>query len=220
MYAGSYQQSISGTSILGGIALFLALATMFILPIVMACKFQCKNKILIIVLHIVLSFVGIGSIVSSVMIAMDKKKSPFYEDTGKNIARLHIVLYALSIIALFTPMAKARYLDSYLFDGVTSINLISCLTSGDLYVSIITWITIIILISGFIVNLIFRDARKLIGFNTIVQGINAIMMMSFIAGFENEMSVPGMAFVLEGLITIVFVISLFVATYQTSYVDN
>ncbi len=232
MYTGSYSESISGATVLEGIALILALATMFILPIVMACRFQCKNRVLIIILHIVLSFFGIGSIVSLIIIAVDKKKSQFYEDTGKNIARFHIVLYVLSILALFTPMAKVKHLEDYKINGLTSFNLgfflgkkdelIGQLMNQDDYklMLIMIWIMIGILTLGLILNLIFRDARKLIGINTILQGVNAVMMMMFVSSFDNGITVPGIAFVWEGLITIVFVISLYIVTLKTSYVDN
>lgn len=125
MYTGSYSvaDAISGTEVLSVIALIIAGATLWILPIVMACKFRCKNKNLIIILDIVLSFIGIGSIVAFIMIAVDKKKSEYYENTGKNIAWLHIVLYALSILALFTPLAKVKYFENYDVDGITSFNL-------------------------------------------------------------------------------------------------
>lgn len=85
MYTGSYSvaDAISGTEVLSVIALIIAGATLWILPIVMACKFRCKNKNLIIILDIVLSFIGIGSIVAFIMIAVDKKKSEYYENTGK-----------------------------------------------------------------------------------------------------------------------------------------
>lgn len=234
MYAGSYSavDNISGATILWGIALILASATFYILPIVMACRFRCKNRVLIIVLHIVLSFFGIGSIVSLIMIAVDKKKSQFYEDTGKNIVWFHIILYALSILVLFTPMAKVKHLEDYEINGLTSFNLgfflgkkyelIGRLMNQDDYklMLIMIWVIIGILALGFILNLIFRDARKLIGINIILQGVNAGMMMLFVGSFDNGITVPGIAFVWEGLITIAFVISLYIVTLKISYVDN
>lgn len=234
MYAGSYSaaDAISGTEVLSVIALIIAGATLWILPIVMACKFRCKNKNLIIILDIVLSFIGIGSIVAFIMITVDKKKSEYYENTGKNIAWLHIVLYALSILALFTPLAKVKYLSNYEIDGITSFNLSAFLGKKDSLIgtfmqsddykllAVMLWFMIAILLIGLIVNLIFRDARKLIGVNAILQSFNTLMIAIFAVSFNNGLTVPGMAFLLNALISIVFIISLYVTVNKTSYVDN
>lgn len=234
MYTGSYSaaDAISGTEVLSVIALIIAGATLWILPIVMACKFECKNKKLIIFLNIILSFIGIGSIVAFIMIAVDKKKSKYYENTGKNIAWLHIVLYALSILALFTPLAKVRYLEDYDIDNVTSFNLsfflgeknsiIGTFMRSDDYklIAVLLWIMIAILVIGLIVNLIFRDARKLIGVNAILQSLNSLMIALFAISFNNSLTVPGMAFLLNAFISIIFIISLYVTANKTSYVDN
>lgn len=234
MYTGSYSvaDAISGTEVLSVIALIIAGATLWILPIVMACKFRCKNKNLIIILDIVLSFIGIGSIVAFIMIAVDKKKSEYYENTGKNIAWLHIVLYALSILALFTPLAKVKYFENYDIDGITSFNLsfflgkkeslIGTFMRSDDYklIAVLLWIMIAILVIGLIVNLIFRDARKLIGVNAILQSLNSLMIAIFAISFNNDLTVPGMAFLLNAFISIIFIISLYVTVNKTSYVDN
>lgn len=234
MYTGSYSvaDAISGTEVLSVIALIIAGATLWILPIVMACKFRCKNKNLIIILDIVLSFIGMGSIVAFIMIAVDKKKSEYYENTGKNIAWLHIVLYALSILALFTPLAKVKYFENYDIDGITSFNLsfflgkkeslIGTFMRSDDYklIAVLLWIMIAILVIGLIVNLIFRDARKLIGVNAILQSLNSLMIAIFAISFNNDLTVPGMAFLLNAFISIIFIISLYVTVNKTSYVDN
>ena len=234
MYTGSYSvaDAISGTEVLSVIALIIAGATLWILPIVMACKFRCKNKNLIIILDIVLSFIGIGSIVAFIMIAVDKKKSEYYENTGKNIAWLHIVLYALSILALFTPLAKVKYFENYDIDGITSFNLsfflgkkeslIGTFMRSDDYklIAVLLWIMIAILVIGLIVNLIFRDARKLIGVNAILQSLNSLMIAIFVIPFNNGLTVPDMAFLLNAFILIIFIISLYVTVNKTSYVDN
>lgn len=233
MYAGSYSvtESISGITMFGGFALFIALISCTILPIYMACRFNCQKKG-IIILSFFIPF--IGWIICPYLIARDKKQSKFYEDTGKNISWLHIILYALNILALFTTMAKVRYLDKLEIDGVTKFNLsfflgkkddlIGNLISQDDYNIVLTviWIFIISSIIGLVVNLIFRDARKplLIMVNTIIQSINTCIIFMFVYSFDNSITKPGVAFLWESLISIVFTISLYVTVHKTSYVDN
>ena len=189
MYTGSYSalEGVSGIKIFGGFALFIALIGYIILPIYMACRFNCQKKGLII-LSVFIPMVG--WILSFFLIAKNKKDSKYYEDTGKNVVWLHIVMYALSISALFTSMAKVRYLDKIEIDGVTKFNLsfflgkkddlIGNLISKDDYNIVLTviWIFIIASLIGLVVNLIFRDARKplLVMFNAIIQSINTYII--------------------------------------------
>ena len=234
MYTGSYSESmrISGITILSALAMIMACATLLILPIVMALKFNCKRKKLIIFLDIILFFIGIGNIVAFIMIAVDKKNSKYYENTGKNIAWLHIVLYASSILALFTPLAKVKYFENYDINGITSFNLsfflgkkdslIGTFMKSDDYklIAVLLWIMIAILVIGLIINLIFRDARKLISVNAILQTFNSFMITIFAMSFNDSLTVPGMAFLLNALISIIFIISLYVTVNKVSYVDN
>ena len=233
MYTGSYSvsQSISGITILGGFAVLLAGATFVILPIYMACRFNCQKKGLIILSNFI---PFIGWILCTYLIARDKKQSKFYDDTGKNNVRFHIVMYALNILALFTSMAKVRHLDKLEIDGITKFNLsfflgkkddlIGNLIHKDDYkiVLIMIWIFIIASIIGLIVNMIFKDARKplLIMVNTTIQSINAFIIFMFTGSFDNSITKPGIAFFWESLIIISFVISLYVTVSKTSYVDN
>lgn len=233
MYTGSYSvlQSISGITILGGLAWFMVLATFIILPIYMACRFNCQKKGLIILSNFI---PFIGWILCTYLIARDKKQSKFYDDTGKNNVRFHIVMYALNILALFTSMAKVKYLDKLEIDGITKFNLSFFLAKKDdlignlIYkddykiVLIMIWIFIIASITGLIVNLIFKDARKtlLIMVNTTIQMLNASIIFMFAVSFDNPITKPGIAFFWESLIIISFVISLYITVSKTSYVDN
>ena len=238
MYTGSYSESmrISGITILSALAMIMACATLLILPIVMALKFNCKKKRLIILLHITLFIIGpLNSIISFILISIDKKNSEYYasdiyKDTVKNTVWLHIILYFLNVIVLFLPMAKVKYLSDYKeLDGITKFNLDSLLKNKDeLFdinadfeiVFIFLWFMIGIMILGIIVNLIFRDARKLVGINILFQAIISVIMTIFAGSFDNGITVPGIAFLLEVLITITFVISLYIVTSKTSYIDN
>lgn len=233
MYAGSYSvlQSISGITILGGLAWFMVLATFIILPIYMACRFNCQKKGLIILSNFI---PFIGWILCTYLIAKDKKQSKFFEDTGKNNVRFHIIMYALNILALFTSMAKVRHLDSLEIYGITKFNLsfflgkkddlIGNLINKDDYkiTLIMIWIFIIISIIGLIVNLIIKDARKplLIMVNTTIQMLNASIIFMFAGSFDNPITKPGIAFFWESLIIICFVVSLYITVSKTSYVDN
>ena len=233
MYAGSYSvlQSISGITILGGLAWFMVLATFIILPIYMACRFNCQKKGLIILSNFI---PFIGWILCTYLIEKDKKQSKFFEDTGKNNVRFHIIMYALNILALFTSMAKVRHLDSLEIYGITKFNLsfflgkkddlIGNLINKDDYKTISTMICIFIIASiiGLIINLIFRDARKIIllGGNMIIQGLNIFIVYLLTHVFDNFTTIPSTALTLELLIIIVSVISIFVTIYKTSYVDN
>ena len=141
-------------------------------------------------------------------------------------------MYALSILALFTPLAKVKYFENYDIDGITSFNLsfflgkkeslIGTFMRSDDYklIAVLLWIMIAILVIGLIVNLIFRDARKLIGVNAILQSLNSLMIAIFAISFNNDLTVPGMAFLLNAFISIIFIISLYVTVNKTSYVDN
>lgn len=242
MYTGSYSESarMSGITILSALAMIMACATLLILPIVMALKFNCKRKKLIILLHIALFFIigPLNSIISFILIAVDKKNSKYYandiyKDTVKNIVWFHIILYVLNVLVLFLPMAKIKDLSEYLeIDGVTKFNLgffigkksesINKLVNQDNYklVMIMIWGMLGIIVLGFIINLIFHDARKLVGVNTLFQAIISVIMTIFAGSFNNGITVPGIAFLLESFITITFVISLYIVTSKTSYIDN
>lgn len=243
MYTGSYSAStkMSGITILSALAMIMACATLLILPIVMALKFNCKRKKLIILLHIALFFIigPLNSIISFILVAVDKKNSKYYaddiyKDTVKNIVWFHIILYSLNILTLFTTMAKVRYLDKLEINGITKFNLsfflgkkddlIGNLISKDDYNIVLTviWIFIIASLIGLVVNLIFRDARKplLLMFNAIIQGINTCIIFMFAGSFDNSITKPGVAFLWESMISIVFVTSLYVAVHKTSYIDN
>lgn len=239
MYTGSYSTSerISGITILNILATIMACATLVILPIVMAIKFNCKRKKLIIILHIVLLFVlgPLDGIISFILIAVDKKNSKFYvsdryKDTIKNKVWLHIILYALNILVLFLPMAKVKYLSKYEeLDGITSLNLGTFIKNKNALLEINTdykivfnllFIMLGLMILGITINLIIRDARKLVGINTIFQTIISVMLTMFSASFDNGITVPEIAFLLESFITIIFIISLYKVTSKTSYIDN
>lgn len=239
MYTGSYSTSkgISGITILNILAMIMACATLVILPIVMAIKFNCKRKKLIIILHIVLLFVlgPLDGIISFTLIAVDKKNSKFYvsdryKDTIKNKVWLHIILYALNILVLFLPMAKVKYLSKYEeLDGITSLNLGTFIKNKNALLEINTdykivfnllFIMLGLMILGITINLIIRDARKLVGINTIFQTIISVMLTMFSASFDNGITVPEIAFLLESFITIIFIISLYKVTSKTLYIDN
>ncbi len=240
MYVGSETRSlseiISDTNILGIIAIIIVMITVYILPIVMACRYKCNNRKLIIIIHIVLTLIGcifglpLGSIVSFIMIAVNKKKSQFYENTGKNIAWLHVVLYVCSILALFTPVIKVKSSEDMGLTGITNFNFIFFMRNDELgyllnedamrLTKALLLVIIGIFILGLVLNLIFRDARKLIGINAFLQWINASIMTAFETPFTSYVTEPGTAFILEGLITTVFVVSLYVVVFKTSYVDN
>lgn len=87
-------------------------------------------------------------------------------------------------------------------------------------ISVLPWIMIAILVIGLIVNVIFRDTRKLIGVNAILQSLNSLMIAIFVIPFNNGLTVPDMAFLLNAFILIIFIISLYVTVNKTSYVDN
>lgn len=239
MYTGSYSASIkmSGITILSALAMIMASATLLILPIVMALKFNCKRKKLIILLHIALFFVigPLNGIISFILIAVDKKNSKYYandiyKDTVKNIVWFHIILYVLNILVLFLPMAKVKYLSKYEeLDGITSLNLGTFIKNKNVLLEINTdykivfnllFIMLGLMILGITINLIIRDARKLVGINTIFQTIISVMLTIFAGSFNNGITVPGIAFLLESFITITFVISLYIVTSKTSYIDN
>ncbi len=239
MYTGSYSTSegISGITILNILAMIMACATLVILPIVMAIKFNCKRKKLIIILHIVLLLVlgPLDGIISFILIAVDKKNSKFYvsdryKDTIKNKVWLHIILYALNILVLFLPMAKVKYLSKYEeLDGITSLNLGTFIKNKNALLEINTdykivfnllFIMLGLMILGITINLIIRDARKLVGINTIFQTIISVILTMFSASFDNGITVPEIAFLLESFITIIFIISLYKVTSKTSYIDN
>lgn len=202
----------------------------FILPIVMATTFKCTNR-----KWVILSmFVPIiGWVLSLYLIYKNKKQSKLYENYGKNIVWFNILLYILSIFTLFMPMAKVRVLDSLKIPGVTNFNLsfflknknelIGEVVKQDEYKILIAmiWIMIISLIIGLILNLIFRDARKtfLLGANMIIQSINTCLIYTLTHIFDNYVTLPGIAFTFELFIITVFVISIFVTVYKTSYVD-
>lgn len=239
MYTESYSESMkmSGITVLNILATIMACATLCILPIVMALKFNCKRKKLIIPLHIALFFVmgPLNGIISFVLIAIDKKNSKYYvsdrcKDTVKDTVWLHIILYFLNILVLFLPMAKVKHLSDYKeLDGITKLNLSSLLKNKDELVERSTdfeivfyllWFMIGIMILGIIINLIFRDARKLVGINTLFQTVISVMLTIFSSSFDNGMTVSSIAFFLEAAITIIFIISLYRVTSKTSYIDN
>lgn len=241
MYAGSYSDSLSFslsfTTILNILAMIMACVSLFILPIVMAIKFNCKRKKIIIILHIALFFVIfiLNGIVSFILIAVDKKNSKYYvsdryKDTVKNTVWLHIVLYALNILVLFLPMTKVRSLSDYAeFDGITKFNLVSFIkykdvlleTSKDYDIAFsLLWIMLGLMILGLVINFVIRDARKLVGINILFQAVNSILIALFSLSFDNSILVPGQAFKLEAFMTIIFVISLYTVTSKTSYIDN
>lgn len=216
------------SSFLWTITTWASAAAVYILPIIMACRYKCKNRTLIIILHIVLTLIGfwlsipIGGIVSFIMIAVDKRKSAFYEDTGKNIVWLHIGLYALSILLLFAPLVDRDILD---YVGLEKrVNILFFLKGNELYsiagvniLQLVAWCMIVLPIIGFIVNLIFRDARKLIGANSILQIFIASSMASFHVAFGGY---TGFAITCEAVIILISAISLFISAFLTSYVDN
>lgn len=239
MYTGSYSESarMSGITILSALAMIMACATLLILPIVMALKFNCKRKKLIILLHIALFFImgPLNSIISFILISIDKKNSEYYasdiyKDTVKNTVWLHIILYVLNVIVLVLPIAKVKYLSEYLeIDDITKFNLGSFIKKKDELLEYdadyeiafkMLWIMLGIIILGLVINLIIRDARKLVGINTLFQAIISVIMTIFAGSFDNGITVPGIAFLLEAFITITFVISLYIVTSKTSYVDN
>lgn len=214
-----------------GFLLFAIGVAYFILPIVMSTTFRCTNRKWVI-LSMFIPFVGWT--VSLYLIYKNKKESKFYEDYGKNIVWLNIILYASSILALFTPLAKIRLLEKVDINGITKFNLsfflgkkddlIGNLIHKDDYkiVLIMIWIFIIASIIGIIINLIFRDARKTIVLwvNMTIQGLSIYIVRWLTYAFDNYITVPSTALTLELLIIIVSVISIFVTIYKTSYVDN
>lgn len=231
MYTGSYTSALSGngTVIFCGIALLLAMITYLILPIIMAVKFNCSNKKLIIILHIALFFILlplklslINTIISLILIYLNKRNSRYYEDTGKNIAFIQSGLYALSILVLFMPMVKIRMGEE--INGLSSFNIINFgnLFSEAGYKSgcIAVGFMIGFLILGLILNLIFRDARKLLPINMCIQGINAIMMFVFASAFYDMFTTPGIAFIFEAIIIIASAVILYIITSKVSYIDN
>lgn len=235
-YGGSYYQplnlfgNMTDTTLLSLIVYWAVSIAVFIMPIIMSCKFQCKKRKLIIILNIALSLfwclfkLPVAAIVTFIMIAIDKKKSCFYEDEGKRIVWLQIVLYACSVLALFLPIIKLN--DN--IDGQINFNLISfienkenLISNQNSYILIMILTIMIISILGLILNLIFRDARKLIGINALFQLTNISMVSSSALLFDNKgLTFPGVALVLESIITIIFVFSICVTIYKTSYIDN
>lgn len=214
-----------------GFLLFAIGVASYILPIIMSTTFRCTNrKWVILSMFIPL----VGWILSFYLIYKNKKESKFYEDYGKNLVWLNIILYVCSILALFTPLAKVRLLEKVDINGVTKFNLSFFLAKKDdlignlIYkddykiVLIMIWIFIIASITGLIVNLIFKDARKplLIMVNTTIQMLNASIIFMFAGSFDNPITKPGIAFFWESLIIISFVISLYITVSKTSYVDN
>lgn len=214
-----------------GFLLFAISVAYFILPIVMSKTFECTNrKWVILSMFIPL----VGWILSLYLIYKNKKESKLYEDYGKNIVWLNIILYISNILALFTPLAKVRLLEEVDINGITKFNLsfflgkkdnlIGNLINKDDYKIIFTviWIFIIASIIGLAVNLIFKDARKTIvlGVNMCTQSLNIYIVWLLTHVFDNFLTVPSTAFTLEVLIITVFVISIFVTIYKTSYVDN
>lgn len=214
-----------------GFLLFAIGVVSYILPIIMSTTFRCTNrKWVILSMFIPL----VGWILSFYLIYKNKKESKFYEDYGKNFVWLNIILYVWSILALFTPLAKVRLLEKVDINGVTKFNLsfflgekddlIGNLINKDDYKTISTMICIFIIASiiGLIINLIFRDARKIIllGGNMIIQGLNIFIVYLLTHVFDNFTTIPSTALTLELLIIIVSVISIFVTIYKTSYVDN
>ena len=231
MYAGSYSMewSASGISILGKIAAIIVILCSWGLPIYMARKFNCKNKGLIIA-SVFIPLVG--WVLSFFLIARSKKESKYYEDNGKKVAWLHIVMYALSILALFTSLARLRNMDDIEIDQITNFSLISYLIGNPIKYTlsyetnniIITagWIFIAASIIGLIVNLIFRDARKplILMANSIIQNLNVVIIYLYVSAFDNWIWEPGTALLLESLISIVFAVSIYITVGKTSYIDN
>lgn len=214
-----------------GFLLFAIGVASYILPIIMSTTFRCTNRKWVI-LSMFIPFVG--WILSFYLIYKNKKESKFYEDYGKNLVWLNIILYVCSILALFTPLAKVRLLEKVDINGVTKFNLsfflgkkddlIGNLINKDDYkiTLIMIWIFIIISIIGLIVNLIIKDARKplLLMSNTTIQMLNASIIFMFAGSFDNPITKPGIAFFWESLIIICFVVSLYITVSKTSYVDN
>lgn len=232
MYVGSYTDYTAtqglGIALFSTVALLIMAATLFILPIVTAVRFNCTNKKMIIILHIVLFFIlgSFNSIVSFILIAVNKKNSRYYEDTGKNIAWFQIGLYALSILALFMPFVKTRsasltsseYESRSLFDFLSENVLFT--EDGYKQIRLIIFALIGVLLLGLVLNLIFRDARKLLAVNVWIPAISSIVMYAFTNAFFNAGLVPGFAFEVESFIIIVWAITSYIVAVRTSYVDN
>lgn len=237
MYTGSYSASIkmSGITILSALAVIMACVTLLILPIVMALKFNCKRKKLIILLHIALFFVigPLNGIISFILITLDKSKSGFYEKNNiSGVSSFHVILYVLNILVLFFPIAKVKNFSNYDIDGLTKFNLsffigkksesINNLLNQNDYklVMIMIWVMLGIMILGFILNLIFRNARKLMGINALFQAIISVITFIFAKSLNNGIIFPGTALLLEACITIIFVISLYIIISIPVNIDN
>lgn len=75
---------------------------------------------------------------------------------------------------------------------------------------IMIWVMLGIIALGFILNLIFRNARKLMGINALFQAIISVITFIFAKSLNNGITFPGTALLLEACITIIFVISLYI----------
>ena len=242
MYTGSYTDYSmtegQGTVILCAVAMWIMIATIAILPIVMAVKFNCSNKKAIIVMHIMLLFLGgiipffvtkslpvfilpILSIPAFILIAVSKRKSQYYEDDGKNIVWIQSGLYALNMLVLLLPMVKFRISSKYEIDGMTKFNI---LYLNRLYETKEVFFIVALLIGiplvGLLLNFILRDARKILPLNIVIVYFNSIFIYFFAEEFFSNLCMPGVAILFGGIADITSAILLYVITIKISYTDN
>lgn len=234
MYTGSYYNydmlEGKGYVTISSVALLALCVTLFILPIVCAVKYNCTNKKLIIPIHIVtaLFMSPFNSIISFVLIAVNKRNSKYYEDTGKNIAWIQCGFYILSFLSLFMPIVKPRNLADFVMDDVQeSYNIIDIISNSEFFndelynVGKFIFVALICLpIIGLILNLIFRDARKLIAVNLWIPLLNSFIVYSLANNFYSMAFMPGSGIGLNSAITIAFAVVSYIVAVKVSYVDN
>lgn len=234
MYTGSYYNydmlEGKGYVTISSIALLALCVTLFILPIICAVKYNCTNKKLIIPIHIVtaLFMSPFNSIISFILIAVNKRNSRYYEDTGKNIAWLQCGFYILSFLSVFMPIAKLR--DSagfYIEDVKDSYNTMDLISSSEFFGEEITnfwrfvFIALICLpIIGLVLNFIFRDARKLIAVNLWIPLLSTVIVYTLANNFYSMTFMPGFGIGLNAATSIAFAVVSYIVAVKVSYVDN
>ncbi len=234
MYTGSYYNydmlEGKGYVTISSIAILALYITLLVLPIICAVKYNCTNKKLIIPIHIVtaLFMSPFNSIISFILIAVNKRNSRYYENTGKNIAWFQCGFYILSFLSVFMPMAKPRNSAGFYIEEVKdSYNAIDIISSSEFFGEEITnfwqfaftaWICLPLV--GLVLNLIFRDARKLIAVNLWIPLLNSIMVYLLANNFYSMTFMPGFGIGLNAATSIAFAVVSYIVAVKVSYVDN